>query len=144
MSDDRHCECCGAKMVEYRHRLNKGLCGALLKLFQAGGIAQISDLNLSKSQYCNFQKLKYWWLVEKVKHDDESKGGEWRLTNDGFNFIVGLIAMPEVAVSYRGERVRVEGDYKLMGAIHGAYDYKPYYRKTAQALGGLGQTKLFG
>ncbi|MDX1784187.1 MAG: hypothetical protein R3361_08515 [Aequorivita vladivostokensis] len=120
-------------MVEYTHRLNKGLCNALFRLYQAGGVAKISDLSLSKSEYCNFQKLKYWRFVEKVPTDDEDKGGKWQITYWGKAFVEGDFAYEHV-VTYRGAFVRFESSPIVMETVIGKYDYKPWYAKNANAI----------
>ena len=45
----RICECCGAKMVEYRHALNKGMTIALKELYDQGGKAHIATCLLYTS-----------------------------------------------------------------------------------------------
>lgn len=63
------CETCGAKLVEYKHGLSKGLCRSLIQVavtFKDTKAHEIKEMGLDYNHRCNFQKLKYWGLVEKV------------------------------------------------------------------------------
>lgn len=141
MTDHKHCQTCGAKTVEYRHKLNKGLTGALIKLYEHRGSGLLSEMGMTTNQFCNFQKLRYWRLVEKI--DDEGRGGQWCLTQHGLDFITGLDQARECAISYRGEAIRTEGKYIDLKNVVGDYDFKPYYAKTAIAVESKIQKQLF-
>ena len=56
------------------------------------------DLNLTKNQYNNFQKLQYFGLVERYK-----KG--WEIRQKGIDFIEGKIAISDKAMTFGGEVV---------------------------------------
>jgi hypothetical protein len=127
------CKLCGAKTVEYSHNINKGLCNAIVKLYNAGGMAQLSNISLTKSEYCNFQKLKYWGLVDKITNiEKRGKGGEWMITKSGKDFVMGQCAIPEKAITYRGETIRHEGADTFIHLIISDYDYRPFYASTRQ------------
>jgi hypothetical protein len=88
--DAARCPTCGAKIVRYRHTMNRGLVGGLVALAEAGGEASLADLGLTRNQVDNFQKLRYWGLVEKVHRDDGTRvAGVWRVTLAGYRFLVG-------------------------------------------------------
>ena len=56
------CETCGAKVVEYKHGLSKGLVRTLYIIAKAeppGQPVAMADLKLTYSQRCNSQKLRY-------------------------------------------------------------------------------------
>lgn len=79
------CECCGNEVKLYRHTINKPLLQALAQLYKFGGRADLQkDLNLTKNQYNNFQKLQYFLLVEKT-----SVLGVWEITTLGREFVEG-------------------------------------------------------
>ena len=130
MAEIKYCECCGAKMQEYRHVLNKPMVLSLIALFRSkklkpGLISKILDHN----QLCNFQKLRYWGLVEKhISRDGSRKGGVWKITNKGFLFLKGELKIPLRVWSFRGEFIRAEND-KLVSVkdIHGSYEYRLDY-----------------
>jgi hypothetical protein len=108
----RICECCGAKIVEYKHSFSKALAVGLGRLhFFAGGPVNLKNLGLTRNQWDNFQKLRYWGLVNKAtKADGTRAGGEWFLTKKGVDFIEKGIGITKSVWTYRGEAVRFEGD----------------------------------
>ena len=100
------CPFCQAKMVEYKHTLNKGLCVGLTRLAAVGGEANLKELGLTRNQWDNFQKLRYWDLVTKqVDEAGNRVGGTWVITEKGLDFLGGMIRVPRKVVTYRGERV---------------------------------------
>ena len=113
-----HCHECGAKKVIYRHRLNKGLVTGLRALYDAGGVAKLSALNLTVSQHNNFQKLQYWEFVEKA---GESR---WKITRHGNYFIRLKTHASNTVKTYRGKRIDI-GDVPIVMAD----DVLPGYQK---------------
>ncbi len=97
----KHCEHCGACVESYKHRLSKGLVSSLynfaLKVKASGKNTQhLTDVGLNNNQFTNFQKLKYFGLVEKSE-----KAGEWTITRKGRLFIAGEVAVENFAVTFR-------------------------------------------
>lgn len=104
---EKICPCCGAKMTLHWHRLNKGLVNALIK-FRKRVIAkgenkvQISELDFSTTEFCNFQKLRYHAMIAKCKDGDGKRlGGYWLLTKRGNQFCKGLIEVPQKVGTFR-------------------------------------------
>ena len=124
----KRCPHCDAKMVEYRHTFNKGLAHGLYELFAVGGgPISLRSLKLTRTQWTNFQKLRYWGLVSPTKED-----GEWKLTTKGFDFITQGISLQKWVYTYRGETVRFEGGTCFFNEVHPPiYDKKPDYVATA-------------
>jgi hypothetical protein len=122
------CPHCDAKMVEYRHSFNQGLAQGLYELFAVGGgPISLRNLKLTRVQWTNFQKLRYWGLVIRTKED-----GEWRLTAKGFDFITQGTTIPKWVFTYRGETVRFEGEACVFNEVHSPkYDKKSDYVATA-------------
>lgn len=116
------CEKCGAKTVEYRHNLSDFLVTALARLDEAGGgPLNIMDLDLTRNQWDNFQKLRYFDLVEQVSADDgRRKAGYWRITEHGRRFIRGEDRSPLWVWTYRGEKVRYDGPPMSVGQVSSA------------------------
>ena len=113
------CECCGAKIVEYKHSFNRSLANSLYKLYKAGSPVNINQIGLTPTQWNNFQKLKYWNLVAKAERDDKTRiGGFWRLTTNGKAFIEKGIGIYKHAWTYRGSSIRHEGDIVFFNDIH--------------------------
>lgn len=103
------CECCGAKTVVYKHSLSSTLVGALKKLEEAKGRANLEDLDLSRYQWVNFQKLRYWGLVEQVRTIGSNKRGIWAITIMGNHFLGGIIRLQTTVHTYRGSVVKYSG-----------------------------------
>jgi hypothetical protein len=129
----KRCPHCDAKMVEYRHVFNKGLAHGLYELFSAGGgPVNLRSLRITRTQWTNFQKLRYWGLASRTKVD-----GEWTLTAKGFAFITQGIGIPKWAWTYRGNTVRFEGDTCFFLSVHEPkYQKKADYADSAVAHGG--------
>jgi DNA-directed RNA polymerase subunit RPC12/RpoP len=103
MNDDVRCPHCGAKIVRYKHRMNRNLLVALHRLWRFAGRSpvNIKELNLTRNQWDNFQKLRYWDLVAKSAHR-----GEWFVTWKGYRFLTNSgLRIPLWVQTYRGETV---------------------------------------
>lgn len=128
------CELCGAKMVEYKHGLSKGLMRVLHKVIQAcdGRIDEFEfkDIKLNYNEGSNFQKLRYWGLIEKVG-DADGKGGIWKLTEKALSFSQGNLTLQKFARTYRGNWVAYEGENVGIEEITGGWKYRPDYAREA-------------
>ena len=126
------CNECQAKIIKYWHSLNKHLCSALIKIYSQHGLepVKISHI-LSHNQLCNFQKLKYWDLVEKCSNEP-GKGGYWRITNKGERFIKGTIAVSQRVQTFRGQAVDRDGGSTMIIDIIEGYQYKPDYLRELE------------
>lgn len=113
-----HCPTCGAKMVEYKHHLTRPLVeGAAALALAGGGPINLADLNLSRSVWDNFQKLRYWKLVQPHQVGGVRSRGEWYLTVRGWAFLRGELALRRYAWTYRGDIRRYEGPKMLVWQI---------------------------
>lgn len=107
-------------MVRYRHRLNANLVVGLRRLASVGGVANLRSLGLTRNQWDNFQKLRYFGLVRRCVHADGSRRrGWWRISDLGRRFLAGEIAVFPVAVTYRGDVERWEGTPMTVEAVIG-------------------------
>ena len=120
---ERICSCCGAKMKLHYHRLNKGLVNVLIKfrkqvLAKNHNQIQISELNLTTTEFCNFQKLRYHAMIAKCK-DSEGKrmGGYWLLTKRGNEFCKGLIEVPEKVGTFRNKIRKKSKEFVSIGKV---------------------------
>ncbi len=127
------CETCGAKVVEYKHGLSKGLVRTLYIIAKAeppGQPVAMADLKLTYSQRCNSQKLRYWYLIEKVG-DPDGKGGNWRVTHRGSEFLQGIVSVPQFVWTYHGEPLRYEGRYRYIEQVTDGWKWRPDYAREA-------------
>ncbi len=99
------CPHCGAKMKEWKHRLTPGLVSCLSKAIEfvhANNRNEFHlqrDLDLSKTEFANFQKLRYFALVAQV----EGKDGYWLITSHGGAFLRNTKGIPEWVKTYRNK-----------------------------------------
>lgn len=80
------CEHCGSVKTAYIHALNLGIVQALCDLHTkyrwTGKPVNVNrELNMTHNQAANFQKLRYWGLVQSVS------GGKWVPTELARQFI---------------------------------------------------------
>ena len=113
------CSHCGAKTVRYRHNLSKGIVRGLIKLEQAGGgPINLKKLNLTRNEWDNFQKLKYWGLVRKAPSTEgATKSGIWEITSLGTMFVHGKSPVHKTVTTYRGEVVQIDGKLISIGDV---------------------------
>ena len=124
----KFCSQCGAKTVQYRHSLSKGMVEGLIKLSDAGiDFINIKELGLTRNQWDNFQKLKYWGLVEQKG----AKTGHWKITLNGLNFIGGVIKIARSVWTYRGSVVSIEGPTIAISQVGKRYKQREEYADEA-------------
>lgn len=135
------CPHCGARMKQYWHRLTPGIVGALWKFSHAVGRQGRNeihlqhdmggDLRLSSSEYNNFQKLRFFALIAKVRLPDKShKAGWWLLTHRGSQFLKGKITVPARVKTYRNKVIDHDAhQIQISGFIDEAvwFEQRPKY-----------------
>lgn len=118
-------------MVEYKHTLNQGLVKALIKLYeQPEHSGSVSKLGLTHNQQANFQKLRYWGIVEML-----DKAGHWRVTDPGIAFIENGWKIPKSVMTYRGEPSTTQEEFEqvsLNSFFPAGYEKRPDYLRTAR------------
>ena len=127
--DPKLCPHCGAKMVEYKHGFNVALAIGLARTYAAGKPVNLNTLGLTRNQWDNYQKLRYWDLVAKAERDDgKNIGGVWVVTERGEQFVNGRIKVQSHVWTYRGERVRYEGkEIGFSDRLPSDYKTRPEY-----------------
>jgi hypothetical protein len=133
MKNNKHCEHCNAKMVEYKHSFSKALATGLWRLHIANGIVNIKDLGLTRNQWDNFQKLRYWGLVAQSYRDDGTRlNGQWHITKEGADFVEKGTAIKKSVWTYRGKTVRFDGDTCFFRDAHDVtYETRNTYAANA-------------
>jgi len=128
------CEACGAKQVEYKFGLNRGLLAFLRKLAEAGRPVTLDELALTPGQYTNHALVRHWGLAEMMEPANEletRKGGKWRLTEDGLSFLRGNHSVPKNIHTMRGKMTRISGAQVKVDDIDEGYLYRGDYRMQA-------------
>jgi hypothetical protein len=136
MNHDQYCEHCGAKVVEYKHNFSAGIANGLYQLYLARKPMLLTDLELTRYQWTNFQKLRYWNLVEQDKDPITRKAtGAWKITGKG----IDLIENPNSRIfknawTFRGQLTRYDGPEIAFSDVHEKfYKQRPEYAAEAVA-----------
>lgn len=92
------CNHCGNTVTAYSHRLNAQLVDALVQLVEfwrakKRGCNLQNDLQLSKNQYNNFQKLQYFRVVT-------NREDGWYPTGKGCQFVDGSIEIEKNVATF--------------------------------------------
>lgn len=130
------CHECGAKKIEYKFGLNRGLTAFLLKLAQIGRPVTLDEISLTPGQYTNHALVRHWGLAEMMEPANEleaRKGGKWRLTDDGVAFLRGDHAVAKNVYTVRGRITRISGPQIRVSDIDEGYMYRGDYRAQATA-----------
>lgn len=122
------CVCCGAKINKYWHRLTPVLVQALVKTLelvreQDNNLVQKADLDLTHSQYGNYQKLRFHGLIAKHR-DDEGNFDGWLITDRGGKFLRGELSVPMRVQTFRNKVVEHDEQTVYIRDVLG-YDLNP-------------------
>jgi len=126
------CECCGAKMEEYGITLRKGIVRALVKWYKKNGLeyGKKAEVKLSRGEYSNWAHLRYWGLIERPKSD--GRGGTWRVTQKGLDFITGKISLRKKVWTWRNKVQREEGPMTRIQDVTDGWKYRPDYARESE------------
>lgn len=128
MADKKICIHCGASMMEHRHSISIAMIVGLEMISKFELNVNIKELGLTRNQWDNFQKLRYWGLVRKFYDSDGNRlGGHWTCTAKGRDFLAGKIKIPRVVWTYRGEFVRAEEEAAYVFEIDQGYKIREEY-----------------
>ena len=124
------CPTCGAKRAQYTHSLRSGkLVKIFCKFAQAASYAgwerNPAKIGLTSNEFNNFQKLKYWGIVEQTH-----RSGIWRVTQKGGLFLRNEIALPVEAITYRGRLVYHHGNPRRINSFFLSSELMPIYQKA--------------
>jgi len=141
-----YCKHCGSAIMKHRHTFSKVLANLLLKAankFKEGIPFHLQNgLNLSKNEYNNFQKLKYWGLIWKCYENGKRKGGYWRL-GPGVRELIngGLIA--EWVKTYNNQVIESSTEAITLAEATGGYETPEQWANKSEVMEGVGQPELF-
>lgn len=77
------CPCCQTRHNQvYKRRIYKSIVKALRSLAD-------KKKDITACSVGDFSKLRYWGLIEY-----QGSEGSWKVTNDGWSFLDGLLAVP--------------------------------------------------
>jgi hypothetical protein len=120
------CGACGSKLAGRWESISKGLCISLIKFYETARVKSPvhlqKDCPLTKTEYANFQKLKYFGLVAKI----EDRPGCWLLTRRGEEFVGNRICIPKKVLVFRNS---VEDRSEETTSIAKAIGSRPWWLK---------------
>lgn len=128
------CECCGHKIVAHVHRLNKGLVDAFctFRFFYWSNVGNPNVLPLTHNQKANWQKLQYWWIVERVKGGwvVTDKGHDWRFDRISINDIVATMWKKILPYNHEAwHTTKVMPKWIALSSVLTLEEYKQYKRR---------------
>lgn len=129
----KRCKHCGQRIRERKESLSRGLVKTLVKFGRAvnkldrNEVHPRKEVSLDKSEYNNFQKLRYFGLVAKV----EDRAGYWLITRNGGAFLRGEF-LSHKYVTVRDNRVVAYSDERV--GIHDSLEDIPYWMEKDDYL----------
>lgn len=99
MSEIKVCQCCGQRMMIYRRSIRKCMLFCLRKLFfkHGRGFLKVHDLESDGILSADFEKIRYWSLLEKGDNNT------WGISDFGIDFILGRVQIPKYIFIYNQE-----------------------------------------
>ena len=128
LKNEKFCANCEESMKAYWHSLTSGLVGDLIKAIEfvrennKNSFHLAKDLQLTKSQYNNFQKLRFHALIARDKKMEEA--GYWLITRRGGQFLRGEIDIPKRVKTFRNKVIDYSPD--KINFIRFKHDF-PYF-----------------
>lgn len=129
------CPCCGQSVSKHKHSLSANMVKILKKAATRFPFVEFhlqKDIELTHSQYANFQKLRYWGLADK---GDTS--GHWRITSHGRGFLAGEISLPRWVKTFNNSVVEQSSEYVSVrdsGELPIRYKQRSEYAKDAEPM----------
>lgn len=106
--DGDRCPNCGASMKSYWFKITPGLVKALVKMadrIRGTGVNRVhkKELPFGHSEYGNFQKLRFFGLIDKYRENGVWRRGDWCLTLNTVPFLNGMYRVPDKIRVFRNE-----------------------------------------
>lgn len=133
---NKRCEHCNASLKEWWHTLTPGLVNALFKFVKAvkaKGINEVhlqTEVELTKNEYNNFQKLRFHALVAKVKENKAHKAGYWLVTARAGQFLRREIKVHRKVktfrnrvIGYSDEMISIDYFREKLGWLETDFDF---------------------
>lgn len=131
------CQHCGQSIMQHKHGLSRSLCDILMIIAQkhTAGVAfhPVRDVNLDKFQYTNFQKLRYFGLIVKVKDDEKRAAGFWALTGLAAAFLRGK-AIPKWKKTFNNRVVEASEELIRLEEVIGSFELPEQWAEKAEPV----------
>lgn len=130
------CPMCLRPIMKHTHSFNKPMASMLIKTaaqFKEGEPFHLQkDLPwLTRNQYNNFQKLRYWGVVKKHYENGKRKGGYWVLTERAGEILRGS-TFPGRLQTFNNSVVWTSPDLTILHKIAGGYDLPDAWSNRAE------------
>jgi len=146
MPDKEFCSHCGQKILKNKHRFSRSLADLLLLTARKFGVNESfhlqKDLNLTKNQYANYQKLQYFQLIEKHYEMGKRMGGCWHLTKRVGEVLNGS-AIPQWVQTFNNKVQEVSEERVTLEQAIGYYDLPKQWAERQEKVKDFGQMELF-
>ncbi|MBB5167120.1 hypothetical protein [Mycobacterium sp. AZCC_0083] len=135
ISDGMACPVCDQFAKEYRRKLTGQAARFLVAMYRKAGAGWVyfpdlgRELNLGGGRGDEV-KARFWGLIEahpsEVKPDGSSRGGLWRLTEFGQQFVRGEARIAKYALVYNNQCVGLDGSetVDIDQALGEKFDYR--------------------
>lgn len=97
------CPCCRQRVQVYRRTIGSGMARALINQWRAVG-QDWTKTRMLWTMTHEAAQLQWWGLIEPGQaRADGGKGGEWRITDAGRDFVLGRLSVAKHARVFDGE-----------------------------------------
>jgi len=122
------CPCCEKPAREYKRKITKGLIESLGRLhrFTLEEKKPYHYHDFTPNHHGgDFAKLARIGLLKPAENDDDAKkaSGFWSITEEGTQFCLNKIKIPDTLVFYNNQLVRTEGEMRLFSEFWPEFDY---------------------
>lgn len=123
------CPLCEASMKAHWHKMSPILVNCLVKMRGAvilqnkNRIHLLKDLQLTKVEYNNFQKLRFFGLIAHYQENGKKVEGTWLLTRLGSQFLNGEAKIPSRVQTFRNHIIKKDDKYVTVGQVIGKVPY---------------------
>lgn len=147
VSFKEYCPHCHQAIMQNKQVFSKALGDILLTVaceFPAEKTFHLQhDLVLTKSQYNNFQKLRYWGLIKKSYNADGSRhGGYWELTSL-VKYVVNGKPIPKFKMTFNNKVVSASEEMIQLENAVGSYEIPEQWAYKAEPMRQLVAPDLF-
>lgn len=97
------CPACGQPVRVYKRAIRPNMVYALRRLYDKfcpTGEAKVVDIDQRKNVVADFEKLRYWELIEEGAFP-----GKWKITMYGIWFLQGKLRVNKYVWIYKGDQV---------------------------------------
>jgi len=146
MKKKEFCPHCGQSIMKHEHTFSMSLAKMILLVsekFEASEPFHLQkDFFLTKNQYNNFQKLKYWGLISKAYKNGKREGGYWVLT-DQVGYLLRGGALARSVITFNNTTIGWSPETITLKEAIGYYDMPEIWADRSTPVTALQEKGLF-